>query len=470
MKTVATLREGYRSGESTPSAEIERAIGALRHAATRSHAALRDECFDRARREAEASTLRWRAGRQLGPFDGAPTVVKDECDVSGLPTRAGTVYKSALPVERDATVVARLRAAGAIVLGKSVQHELGLGSTGISPHGDKIPRNPHDPSRVPGGSSSGSAVAVALGAVPFSVASDGGGSVRIPAALCGVWGLKPTWGRVPNTGDDNLDGSVGHLGPIARSVEDLTDFLSLTAGHDGLCRVSKGSPEPNPEAWRRALTRGVRGLKIAVDDNEWADADPTVAFLCDQALRALERDGAERISVKVPTGRYAGAIGFVTMLAEAAFGHAKEWEEHREVMSTDVRLALTAGRLFTVREFMHMQGLRQRLQREMAEALTVAGLYASPTTAIAAPVLRAGAEQCGEADQTTTNALVRFTFMGNLTGLPAGTAPVGLQGGHAPVGFQLMGRPWDEATVLAAMATLERTGAARVDKPQVFYP
>lgn len=470
MSTTSTLRERFRSGESTPAAEVERAIGALRHAASRGHATIRDGCFERAMREAEAATLRWKAGCPLGPFDGAPTAVKDECDVEGLPTRAGTVYRSALPVARDATAVARLRAAGAVVLGKTVQHELGLGATGISPHETRTPRNPHDPSRVPGGSSSGSAVAVAMGAIPFAVASDGGGSVRIPAALCGVWGLKPTWGRVPNTGDDNLNGTVGHLGPIARSVEDVAEFLAITAGHDGRCPVSEGSPDPDPAAWRRALTRGVRGLKIAVDDSEWADADPTVAFLCDEALRALEREGATRVKVKVPTARHAGGIGFVTMVAEAALGHAEEWERHRDVMSADVRLALSLGRLMSSREYLHMQALRQRLRREMAEALTGAELYATPTTAVAAPPLRPAAEVCGESDQASTNALVRFTFLGNLTGLPAGTAPVGRQGGHAPVGFQLTGRPWDEATVLAAMAAMERSGAARVEQPAVFYP
>ncbi|MEZ4405413.1 MAG: amidase [Polyangiales bacterium] len=332
------------------------------------------------------------------------------------------------------------------------------------------PRNPHDPSRVPGGSSSGSAVAVAMGAIPFAVASDGGGSVRIPAALCGVWGLKPTWGRVPNTGDDNLNGTVGHLAPSrAPSKTSRSSSRSRRARRE--VHGERRLPRPRPgRVATCALTRGVKGLRIAVDDSEWADADPTVAFLCDEALRALEREGATRVKVKVPTARHAGGIGFVTMVAEAALGHADEWERHRDMMSADVRLALSLGRLMSSKEYLHMQALRQRLRREMAEALTGAELYATPTTAVAAPPLRPAAEVCGESDQASINALVRFTFLGNLTGLPAGTAPVGRQGGHAPVGFQLTGRPWDEATVLAAMAAIERSGAARVEQPAVFYP
>ncbi len=462
MITLDELRARYLRRETDPREHLDRVLSALRETALRTpaHAAVRDYNDEQARRSADASAARYASGQSLGAFDGVPIVVKDEVDVAGLPTRAGTVYRPALPAGRDATAVARLRDAGAIVVGKSVQHELGIGATGISPHESLTPRNPHDPGCAPGGSSSGSAVAVALGAVPVAVASDGGGSVRIPASLCGVWGLKPTFGRIPNTGDDNLEGSLGHLGPIARSVEAMEKFLRVTAGDDGQCAVSRGSPPLDLEALAGAKGRDLTGLRIGVDPDAWADADPTIVFMCREALRLLEKQGATLRDVHLPLGRHAGAIGFVTMTVESARGHAAEYREHREKMALDVRMALAIGGRISAVDHQRAQVLRQRLRRQMAEILGDVHVYATPTVAITAPKVRPRAERAGEADQAVTNDLVRYTFLGNLTGLPALTAPVGVQGARMPVGLQLMAKPWDEATLLAAAYGLERAGCA----------
>jgi aspartyl-tRNA(Asn)/glutamyl-tRNA(Gln) amidotransferase subunit A len=460
--TLDDLHGRFTRRELTPREHLDRVLDALRGAASRApaHAAVRDYNDEQARRAADAATARFASGRALGAFDGIPIVVKDEVDVAGLPTRAGTLYRPAIPASRDATAVARLRDAGAVVVGKSAQHELGLGATGISPHEARTPRNPHDPRCAPGGSSSGSAVAVALGAVPVAVASDGGGSVRIPASLCGVWGLKPTFGRIPNTGDDNLDGTLGHLGPIARSVDAMERFLRVTAGDDGRCPVSRGTPALDLAALDGARGRDLTGLRIGVDPDEWADANPTIAFICREALRTLEKQGATLRDVSLPLGRHAGAIGFVTMAVEAARGHAEEYRRHRDQMALDVRLAIAIGGRISAVEHQRAQLLRRRLRRQMAAVLGEVDLYASPTVASAAPKVRPRAEIAGEADQATTNDLVRFTFLGNLTGLPALTAPVGVQGARLPVGLQLMARPWDEATLLAAAYGLERAGYA----------
>lgn len=462
MIPLDALRARYLRRELSPREHLDRVLAALRDAAARTpaHAAVRDYNDEQARRAADAAAARYASGQSLGDFDGVPIVVKDEVDVAGLPTRAGTVYRPALPAPRDATAVARLRDAGAVIVGKSVQHELGIGATGITPHETRTPRNPHDPGRAPGGSSSGSAVAVALGAVPVAVASDGGGSVRIPASLCGVWGLKPTFGRIPNTGDDNLEGSLGHLGPIARSVEAMEKFLRVTAGDDGVCPVSRGTPDFDGAAIDAAKARGLKGLRIGVDAQAWADADPTIGFICREALGELEKQGATLHDVSVPLGRHAAAIGFVTMTVEAARGHAEEYRQHREQMALDVRLALAIGGGLPAADYQHTRVLRQRLRREMAAVLGGVHLYATPTVAIAAPPVRERAEIAGEADQAVTNDLVRYTFLGNLTGLPALTAPVGVQGARMPVGLQLMARPWDEATLLAAAYGLERAGFA----------
>lgn len=460
MITAEALHDQFTSGARTPSEHLERVLDALDDAGRRtpSHAAVRDWDHSGARRAAAAATDRYRAGASLGAFDGIPIVVKDEVDVAGLPTRAGTMYRPDVPAAEDATAVARLRAAGCVVVGKSVQHELGLGATGISPHGQRTPRNPHDPHRAPGGSSSGSAVAVALGAVPVAVASDGGGSVRIPASLCGVWGLKATFGRIPNTGDANLEGTFGHLGPIARSVGAVEQFLRITAGDDGRCPTSRGTPPLDLATLDAARTRSLAGLRIGLDPAEWADADPTIAFVCREALRALEKQGATVHDVALPSARHAPAVGFVTMTVEAARGHAAELAAHRDQMALDVRMALGIGSRIPAVQHQHAQVLRNRLRRQLAQVLGEVHLYASPTVAATAPIVRPRAERAGEADQAVTNDLVRYTFLGNLTGLPALTAPAGVQGHRMPVGLQLMAKPWDEATLLAAAYALERAG------------
>jgi aspartyl-tRNA(Asn)/glutamyl-tRNA(Gln) amidotransferase subunit A len=303
----------------------------------------------------------------------------------------------------------------------------------------------------------------------MTLSSDGGGSVRIPASSCGVFGLKPTFGRVPNTGDTNLDGTVGHLGPIASTVDAMEAFLRTTAGPDGRCRLAARAPALDLDALTKSRTAGAAGLRVAVDEDAWADADPAVAAPCREALRALERAGATLHTASVPLGVHAPALGFITMISEAAEGHAEEYDRHRDVMALDVRMALALGRRMRAREYHHAQRLRQRLRAELAQVFASADLYVTPTTGCTAPPVRPGAEDTGEVDQFTTNKLVRYTFLGNLTGLPAGTAPVGRDAYGLPVGMQLMARAWDEPMVLRGLYALEALGAARVERPEVYF-
>ncbi len=471
MITVEALSEAFRARTTTPAEHLEKVFSAARDAAakTPAHAVFCALDEVRARRDAAAATERHARGAPLGPLDGVPLGVKDEVDAQGLPTRAGTVYLPAVPVPRDATVVARLRAAGAVIVGKTVQHELGLGATGITPHGTKTPRNPHDPGRAPGGSSSGSAVAAALGILGTTVSTDGGGSVRIPAALCGLWGLKATWGRISNAGDANLQGTVGHIGPIATSVAGMEWFYRAVAGADDRDPITAGAPSVDTAALDHARAGGVQGLRLGIDEREWADADPEVARVAREAVRALESDGARVVGVSVPMARHAVAMGYVTMISEAASGHASDWLLHRDAMGLDVRLAVALGARIRATEYHHAQKLRLRLRRQMATLLSTVDLWVTPTTACTAPPVRPGAESTGESDQLTTNRIVRYTFLGNLTGLPAASAPAGTDGAALPVGLQLMGRAWDEATVLRACWALERSGAAKPPRPRVHY-
>lgn len=471
MSTLEALTAAWTARVVTPTQTLDGVLAALRDAAGRtpSHTAYRFVDEDRARRDAEASTKRYAEGAPLGPLDGVLIGVKDEMDVEGMPTRSGTVYAPETPVTHDGTSVARLRAQGAILLGKTVQHELGLGGTGITPHGARTPRNPHDPAHAPGGSSSGSAVSVALGLTPVAVSTDGGGSVRIPASICGVWGLKPTFGRIPITGDGNLEGSVGHVGPIASSLSAVDTFLRVTSGPDGHDPRCAWAPALDLEALDNARTQGPQGLRIGVDAREWRDADPAVARACQDALQSLVREGATLVDVSIPLAHRALAMGFLAMVSEAAEGHREEYDRHRDKMGLDVRLVLALGRHMRAAEVHNARRLRAKLRRQVAEVLSTVDLYATPTTATTAPKVNSGAELTGEVDQGVTNAMTRYTFLGNLTGLPAGTAPVGLDERALPIGLHLMGAAWDEASVMRGMWSLDRSGAAKVARPKVFY-
>ena len=223
--TSATLTAAYKAGATTPTQVVEGAFVRARALAARrpSCGPILDAREDGARAEAAASTARWQTGRALGVFDGVPMLVKEQTAVAGLPARGGSDLGDAAPAAHDATCVARLRAAGAIVLGTTMMTEYGMTPLGFNPK-RVMPRNPHATGHVAGGSSTGSGVAVATGVVPFAAGGDGGGSIRIPAGLCGVFGIKPTWGRVSRSGDI-FGGTVGHLGPIASSTLDLAHFL-----------------------------------------------------------------------------------------------------------------------------------------------------------------------------------------------------------------------------------------------------
>ncbi|RYE83515.1 MAG: amidase, partial [Myxococcales bacterium] len=295
----SALTAAYRAGQLSPQAVAGAALAAARALAGRqpSMGPLMGYDDAGAERDALASEARYRAGQPLGPLDGVPFVVKEETGIAGFPLRLGTTCIAATPVEHDATIVARLRAAGAIVLGQTPMTEYGLSPLGVSAR-RRLPRNPYRSDRVAGGSSTGSAVAVALGLCPFAIGADGGGSIRIPAAFCGLFGLKPTWGRVSRAGDA-FGGTMDHLGPIASTTADLAHFLEACAQPDAADAATRDAPALVPGALVSALGRGVRGLRIGVLHDEFAAATPTIAAACHAALAALEREGATLVPLRL---------------------------------------------------------------------------------------------------------------------------------------------------------------------------
>jgi aspartyl-tRNA(Asn)/glutamyl-tRNA(Gln) amidotransferase subunit A len=391
--------------------------------------------------------------------------VKEQTAVRGLPRQSGTSFLSDQPQRADATCVARLRAAGAIVIGTTAMTEYGMSPIGQNAK-RAMPKNPHDPARVAGGSSTGSAVAVATGLVPFAMGADGGGSIRIPSAMNGVFGIKPTWGRVSRAGDSSSD-SVSHLGPIAAGTADLARVLELIGAPDGLDPETTYAPPIAPGSLLRALGRGVRGLRIAVDDAEWADASGPVARAGREAMRALESEGAILVPVRLELARHAPALGYLGIGLETRGILRDDWAAHADDMGQDLQVTMGVLGEVSALDYVDAQRLRNGLRLELAKMFVEVDLLALPSTVDTAALASEREMASGFVDAKVLGDVCRFMFLANLTGLPASSSPVGLDASRLPLGFQLVGDAFDEATVLAATAHLERLGVARAERPRV---
>jgi aspartyl-tRNA(Asn)/glutamyl-tRNA(Gln) amidotransferase subunit A len=464
--TAAGLQAAYRDRTTTPLAVTQRLFQRLDRKAFGPSTYSPFVNVDRAGalEAAEESTARWAAGRPLGPLDGVPVPIKDEFLQKGLPTICGTRWRTDV-AEEDAWLVRRLRECGAILPGKVHCTENGLNPLGFNPH-HAMPRNVHSSEHGAGGSSTGSAVAVGLGLSPVAISTDGGGSIRIPAAVNGLFGLKPTFNRIGGTGDLWV-GTVGHTGPIGGSVTDLVDLMEVCAAPD--------PDDPHTHyatdwatvipTWRAAVGRGIRGCRIGVLRSFFQRADPRIAQVCEDALRALEAEGAALVEVDIPLLELANAIGPLVIAGESTANNCDDLAANRTATGDEIRLIAGLMENVTAQQHLRATRVRTQLRITLAAAFQDVDLFALPTTGRLAspyPLSETGKQV---ADTAWTAAMTEMNFLGNLTGVPAGTAPVGTVsegGANLPVGLQLMGDAWDEASVIAALAHLERTGIARV--------
>lgn len=389
---------------------------------------------DDAIRQARASEQRLRRG-DAGALLGVPVAVKDLFATRGVRTTAGSrILKDWVP-SHDATAVARLRQAGAVLLGKLNLHEFAYGVSTSNPFFG-IARNPWDHSRIPGGSSGGSAIAVVLGLCAGSLGTDTGGSIRIPAALCGCVGLKPTFGRVPVDGTMALGPSLDHIGPISRSVDDARVLFEVIASSV----VGRAS---------------VKGLVVGVPDGLFTRrVEPGVSRAVRRAVTGLKSDGIRLRRVTLPTMTWSVAIQLVTLRAEAAAVHARWFPRRSQDYGLEPRTRLQLGRLVSGVDYLLAQRLRQRLSEELRTAFRAVDLMAVPTVPLVAPPIGERRVRWRDGDEPVDGALVRFTSPFNLTGAPALSVPCGRSRG-LPVGVQLIGRWDEEATVLAAGRAIE---------------
>ncbi len=458
------LRAAYERGDTTPS-EVLHTLYARQDASDFGHATFSPfVTLDRARatQSAAESTARYAAGKSLGPLDGIPVPIKDEVDMEGLPTFGGTAFLDERH-DADGFAARTLLAGGAVIPGKTHTTEWGMSPLGINPNHD-MPRNVNRPDCAAGGSSTGTGAAVALGMSTVGLGSDGGGSIRIPAAMQGLFGIKPTFGRIGRSGDVFGTGTVSALGPLGRTTSDLVDFMNVAArGRDGGDYACGYEPPGTPPfgAWELALGRGIRGARIGVPAAEWRDADTAVGERGMAALRKLEAEGAKLVDIELPHASLAQAIGVLCIGPETAV-HVRDFAEaHGDKFGGELRLQLAILGSVSSQEYLLAQRARAALRRTTAAAMRKVDLLALPTLPCVAPTYPVSENRQQVADDGATRRVCRYTFLANLTGYPAGTAPVGMVDG-LPVGLQFMADAWDEGSVLAALAAVERTGLSNI--------
>ncbi len=384
------------------------------------------------------------AGRWRGPLHGVPVSIKDLIDQRGLPTTAASRVMAGHVASNDAPCVAALRGAGAVLIGKCNLHEFAYGPTSEdSCFGP--PRNPHDPSRTPGGSSGGSAAAVAAGMCAASIGTDTGGSIRIPAAACGVVGLKPTIGELSCGGVIPLCRSLDHIGPLTRSVEDAWIVYRAMAGDP--------SPSPLDPPFQDGSKSSVR---VGIPRRHLLERlDPGVRARFEEALGRLRAAGIVAEDVEIRHAPAAAAVYLHIVLPEASEYHARLLEARPEDYAPAVRLRLEMGRAILAEDYIRATRGRETLRREVDEALNGRDALVLPTLAIPAPPLGAPTVEVDGSSEPTRAALLRLTQIFNLSGSPAISIPCGQTQG-LPCGLQIVGHRGRTKDLMALALACER--------------
>jgi aspartyl-tRNA(Asn)/glutamyl-tRNA(Gln) amidotransferase subunit A len=401
---------------------------------------------DAARSAAKAAEAEIASGRYRGPLHGIPVGLKDIIQTKGVRTTCGSRILADWVPAADATVAARLRAAGAISLGKLNCHEFAFGPTGVNPHYGTA-RNPWAADRMPGGSSSGSGAAVAACLCAGALGTDTGGSVRIPASLCGIVGLKTTYGLISRAGVVPLAWSLDSVGPMTRTVEDAAIMLSALAGHDPADPASAKVQVPD---YRSAIGRGARGLRVGVVREVFFDLlEPDVRAAVEAAAGALQGLGASVDEVRLSRITHAAAAVFAIISAESMAYHEPWLRTRAAEYGPDVRTRLLTGQFVLATHYLKAQRARRLITAEVDAALGRVDALLLPTTPLAAPRVTEQRVAVQGATEDVRAWLTRCTRPFNLTGHPVLSVPCGLTTGGLPIGLSLVGRAFDEATLLS---------------------
>ncbi len=396
----------------------------------------------RAARQAEKEICR---GKYTGTMHGIPFAAKDLFFTKGIRTTCGSkILKNFVPAY-NATVIERLQAAGAILLGKLNMHEFAYGTTSVNPHFGSV-RNPWDRERVTGGSSGGSAAALASSFVPLTLGTDTGGSIRIPSALCGTAGLKPTFGRVSKYGVYPLCWSLDHPGPMSRCVADLAIAMNVLAGSDGR---DLSTPAISVPDYTKGLFGSLKGIHIGIPDSYYFDRlEPEVRTEVLKAIQELKGLGATVKRISIPLLPEASIAAFIILLAEGAATLEKWHRTRAKDLGDDVRSRLNLGGAVMAAQYLKAQAVRRRVREEFSRVFQKVDVIVTPQLPITAPKLNQGSVSWGKITEAVPSALTRFTRIYNLVGIPSLSIPCGFSKAGLPIGLQIAGKPFDESTVL----------------------
>ena len=395
-------------------------------------------------KQARASKERYERGEPLGILDGVPICVKDELDMPPFKTMIGTKFYNSKPPDYDATSVSRLRSSGALMVGKTNMHEIGLGVTGLNVHYGTT-RNPHHLDHYPGGSSSGSAAAVSAGLSPIALGLDGGGSIRIPASLCGVVGLKTTWGRISSAGAAPLSWSVSTVGPITSSANDAALAYSYLAGPDPRQAYTENQPPVDLQDFNDS---NLKGIKLGIFSDWFNHASNDIVENCEKMIEGFKSKGAIIKEVEIPELNEVRIAQIVTIATEMLTSLQNHFKIFRQPFGLDALLNLTLAKEFKGSDYVKAQRIRAELIRNLTQIFKYVDAIVSPTTACTAPPIINDSLLNGESDLRTLTELMRYAPAANIGGFPAISFPVGYDVKGLPVGMQIMGRPWSESFLL----------------------
>ena len=378
--------------------------------------------------------------REDAPLYGIPVAVKDLYDVKGVLTTAGSKFFTDNVAKEDAFVIRKIKDAGVQIIGKTNTHEIALGVTNNNPHYGTC-RNPWDATRTPGGSSGGSAVAVATGMATAALGTDTGGSIRIPASLCGVTGFKPTYGRNSLRGVIPLSWNLDHAGTLTRTVEDAALMLQVMSGYDEGDPASTDHPVDD---YLLHLKDSIKGIRVAFAIGNYVEVmtDAEVMQAVGEAAQILKRHGAVITEVNTDFLKDAALANGIMTQADGAAFHRERLQENPDGFGADVLLRLKTGAGFTATEYSLARKIQTEVKRKLALLFKDFDALILPATPIPAPVLE------GEDAIERARQLTRFTAPFNLSGLPALSLPCGFTRAGLPIGLQMITHTWDEATLL----------------------
>jgi aspartyl-tRNA(Asn)/glutamyl-tRNA(Gln) amidotransferase subunit A len=452
-RSLVTIAAAIRTRRMSPVEAVGSCLDRVRRLDKRMHAFIRlDESGALEAADAlEADAL---AGRWRGPLHGVPVAFKDLCHLEGLPTSCGTKTAEYFSSSQECTAARRLLDAGAISLGKLNMTELAMGPYGDNAHHGDVD-NPWRAGHCSGGSSSGSGAGVAAGFFLGALGTDTGGSIRLPAACCGIVGLKPTYGRVSRAGAMPLSWAMDHIGPMARTVADVALLLEVIAGADPEDATS--SPRAVP-GYVAELERPITGLRIAIPENYYLEGvESAVAAATRAALAAFEHLGARVTSLRLPDPQVIHDVSSIIARAESAAVHARILRERPHELQPAVRARLAVGTRISAHDYLQALRLRARLAREFNEdVFAEVDLLVLPAIPEPAPTLADATAGEGEAIAERMGRFSRLTRPWNGLGLPVLAMPGGFAASGLPLGIQIVGRPFDEAAVLRAGHAYER--------------